>query len=67
MHRPHLTADPARARAETRRLSREIAEGLRYVRGDERLWTLTLVNATTSLALGLLNTLWALYCCARCR
>ena len=55
------TAEPARARAETRRLSREIAEGLRYVRGDERLWTLTLVNATTSLALGLLNTLWALY------
>ncbi|MFF8903245.1 MFS transporter [Streptomyces lydicus] len=29
--------------------------------GDDRLRTLTLVNATTSFALGLLNTLWALY------
>ncbi|WP_225827202.1 MFS transporter [Streptomyces naphthomycinicus] len=55
------TAEPARARAETRRLRDEIGEGLRYVRGDDRLWTLTLVNATTSFALGLLNTLWALY------
>ncbi|MFJ7775896.1 MFS transporter [Streptomyces yangpuensis] len=55
------TAEPARARPESRRLRAEIGEGLRYVRGDDRLWTLTLVNATTSLALGLLNTLWALY------
>ncbi len=29
--------------------------------GDHRLRTLTLVNATTSFALALLNTLWALY------
>ncbi|WP_129260341.1 MFS transporter [Streptomyces sp. M3] len=55
------TSEPARVRPETRRLRGEIAEGLRYVRGDDRLWTLTLVNATTSFALGLLNTLWALY------
>ncbi|CAM5671601.1 MFS transporter [Streptomyces atroolivaceus] len=39
----------------------EICEGLRYVNGDYRLRTLTLVNATTSFALALLNTLWALY------
>lgn len=55
------TAEPARARPEIRRLRGEIGEGLQYVRGDDRLWTLTLVNATTSFALGLLNTLWALY------
>ncbi|MCZ1012198.1 MFS transporter [Streptomyces lydicus] len=55
------TAEPARAYPENRRLRGEIGEGLRYVRGDDRLWTLTLVNATTSFALGLLNTLWALY------
>ncbi|WP_435057723.1 MFS transporter [Streptomyces sp. bgisy060] len=48
-------------RPEARRLREEIGEGLRYVHGDERLKTLTLVNATTSFALGLLNTLWALY------
>ncbi|PCG87205.1 MFS transporter [Streptomyces sp. WZ.A104] len=56
------TAEPARAaRPKARRLGEEIGEGLRYVHGDERLRTLTLVNATTSFALGLLNTLWALY------
>ncbi|MFB7268400.1 MFS transporter, partial [Streptomyces nojiriensis] len=55
------TAEPARSRPGTRRLRAEIGEGLRYVRGDDRLWTLTLVNATNSFALGLLNTLWALY------
>ncbi|MFF0228540.1 MFS transporter [Streptomyces sp. NPDC004629] len=44
-----------------RRLHAEIGEGLRYVNGDHRLRTLTLVNATTSFALALLNTLWALY------
>ncbi|MEV7159430.1 hypothetical protein AB0N77_33260 [Streptomyces misionensis] len=53
--------DPASHRLEARRLREEIGEGLRYVRGDERLVTLTLVNATTSFALGLLNTLWALH------
>ncbi|OII65530.1 MFS transporter [Streptomyces sp. CC53] len=53
--------EPARARPKSRRLREEIGEGLRYVHGDERLLTLTLVNATTSFALGLLNTLWALY------
>ncbi|MBT2407936.1 MULTISPECIES: MFS transporter [unclassified Streptomyces] len=51
----------ARARADDRRLRAEIGEGLRYVYGDHRLRTLTLVNATTSFGLGLLNTLWALY------
>ncbi|MFF4715253.1 MFS transporter [Streptomyces eurythermus] len=55
------TAEPARPHPKYRRLRTEIGEGLRYVRGDDHLWTLTLVNATTSLALGLLNTLWALY------
>ncbi|MDX3025658.1 MFS transporter [Streptomyces acidiscabies] len=55
------TAEPPRPHPPARRLRGEIGEGLRYVRGDDRLWTLTLVNATTSLALGLLNTLWALY------
>ncbi|MER7695679.1 MFS transporter [Streptomyces sp. NPDC096095] len=55
------TVEPARVRPETRRLRGEIGEGLRYMRGDDRLWTLTLVNATTSFGLGLLNTLWGLY------
>ncbi|WP_328923600.1 MFS transporter [Streptomyces sp. NBC_00190] len=45
----------------TSRLSEEIREGMRYVFADVNLRTLTLVNATTSLGLGLLNTLWALY------
>ncbi|MET9778818.1 MFS transporter [Streptomyces sp. NPDC006367] len=53
--------EPAPHRPKVRRLREEIGEGLRYVRGDDRLWTLTLVNATSSFALGLLNTLWALY------
>lgn len=50
-----------RAPAEGRRLHTEIGEGLRYVHHDHRLRTLTLVNATTSAALALLNTLWTLY------
>ncbi|WRZ87852.1 MFS transporter [Streptomyces sp. NBC_01007] len=50
-----------RALTEGRRLHIEIGEGLRYVHRDHRLRTLTLVNATTSAALALLNTLWALY------
>ncbi|MET8290059.1 MFS transporter [Streptomyces sp. NPDC005132] len=50
-----------RPATESRRLHIEIGEGLRYVHGDHRLRTLTLVNATTSFALALLNTLWALY------
>ncbi|MFB7592280.1 MFS transporter [Streptomyces sp. NPDC056169] len=49
------------APAGRRRLRTEIAEGLRYVHGDHRLSVLTWVNATTSLALAMLNTLWALY------
>ncbi|MGZ0198738.1 MFS transporter [Streptomyces sp. RM1] len=53
--------ETTRARAGGRRLHTEIGEGLRYVRRDHRLRTLTLVNATTSAALALLNTLWALY------
>ncbi|MEU5839753.1 MFS transporter [Streptomyces diacarni] len=44
-----------------RHLHREISAGLRYVHRDTRLATLTLVNASTSFALALLNTLWALY------
>ncbi|MFD4922300.1 MFS transporter [Streptomyces goshikiensis] len=51
------TPDPNRKQ----RLRTEIAEGLRYVRADSRLSVLTWVNATTSLALALLDTLWALY------
>ncbi|MET9895924.1 MFS transporter [Streptomyces sp. NPDC006465] len=50
-----------RAPAKGRRLHTEIGEGLRYVHRDHRLRTLTLVNATTSAAPALLNTLWALY------
>lgn len=53
--------EPVSDRPRDGRLREEIGEGLRYVRGDDRLWTLTLVNATTSFALGLLNALWALY------
>ncbi|MFD7995274.1 MFS transporter [Streptomyces mexicanus] len=55
------TRETTRARAGSHRLHAEIGEGLRYVRRDHRLRTLTLVNATTSFALALLNTLWALY------
>ncbi|WND40743.1 MFS transporter (plasmid) [Streptomyces sp. BB1-1-1] len=55
------TPEADRVQAGERRLWAEIGDGLRYVREDERLRTLTLVNATTSLALALLNTLWALY------
>ncbi|WP_331452072.1 MFS transporter [Streptomyces sp. SS162] len=53
--------EPERDRPQSGRLRDEIGEGLRYVHGDERLRTLTLVNATTSFALGVLNTLWALH------
>ncbi|MCX4681134.1 MFS transporter [Streptomyces sp. NBC_01433] len=53
--------EPDRAYAEGRRLRPEIGEGLRYVHGDHRLRTLTLVNATVSFGLAMLNTLWALY------
>lgn len=44
-----------------RRMGAEIAAGWRYVHADARLSVLTWVNATTSLALSVLNTLWALY------
>ena len=44
-----------------KKLRTEIADGLRHVHADPRLSVLTWVNATTSLALALLNTLWALY------
>ncbi|MCY0930251.1 MFS transporter [Streptomyces sp. H27-H1] len=53
--------EPRRAPEASPRLRREIGEGLRYVAGDHRLAVLTAVNATTSFALALLNTLWALY------
>ncbi|MCX4825782.1 MFS transporter [Streptomyces sp. NBC_01142] len=53
--------ESARAPADERRLHTEIGEGMRYVYRDHRLRTLTLVNATTSFGLALLNTLWALY------
>jgi MFS family permease len=53
--------EPVRERQGSRRLRTEIGEGLRYVRGDHRLWTLTWVNATMSFALALLSTLWALH------
>ncbi|MFZ3491830.1 MFS transporter [Streptomyces sp. 5.8] len=49
------------APAARRGLRTEIAEGWRYVHSDPRLAVLTWVNASTSLALALLNTLWSLY------
>ncbi|WP_245238961.1 MFS transporter [Streptomyces sp. MZ04] len=49
------------APAGRRPLRTEITDGLRYVGADGRLSVLTAVNATTSLGLSLLNTLWALY------
>ncbi|MGW2081240.1 MFS transporter [Streptomyces sp. NPDC001939] len=42
-------------------LSADIPEGVRYVFNDATLRTLTLVNSTTSFALAIMNTLWALY------
>ncbi|MFD8143948.1 MFS transporter [Streptomyces sp. NPDC059708] len=54
------SSGPARA-VRRNGMRAEIAEGLRYVRADHRLSVLTAVNATTSLALALLNTLWAVY------
>lgn len=56
IHTP-TTAPPAKQT----RLWEEIGDGLKYVWGDARLATLTLVNATMSFALALMNTLWALY------
>lgn len=53
--------EPRRARADDSRLRTEICEGLRYVHSNHQLRTLTLVNATTSFGLAVLNTLWALY------
>ncbi|MFE5596228.1 MFS transporter [Streptomyces sp. NPDC056549] len=53
--------EPARVRVTSGSLRNEIGEGLRYVHGEHRLRTLTLVNATTSFAVGLFNTLGALY------
>lgn len=53
--------EPNRVRSDGRRLRADIGEGLRYVHADHRLSVLTWVNATTSFALAMLNTLWALY------
>ncbi|WP_414169155.1 MFS transporter [Streptoverticillium reticulum] len=39
----------------------EIREGLRYVFADPTLRTLTITNAVISFALGIMNTVWALY------
>jgi MFS family permease len=39
----------------------DIREGLRYVFTDPTLRTLTLTNAVISFALGMMNTVWALY------
>ncbi|WP_420036120.1 MFS transporter [Streptomyces sp. cg28] len=55
--RSRTDPDPRPRRA----MRTEIMEGIRYVRADPRLSVLTWVNATTSLALALLNALWALY------
>lgn len=57
IHTP-TTAPPAPKQT---RLWEEIGDGMKYVWGDARLATLTLVNATMSFALALMNTLWALY------
>ncbi|MEU6070582.1 MFS transporter [Streptomyces sp. NPDC047082] len=54
-------AEPPPPRALRARLRSEIAEGVRYVFADTTLTALTLTNATMSFALGVLNTVWALY------
>ncbi|MFF1712224.1 MFS transporter [Streptomyces sp. NPDC058268] len=54
------TPEPA-PQPQTGSLSADIPEGIRYVFGDTTLRTLTLTNSTTSFALAIMNTLWALY------
>lgn len=59
--RIRITEPPPPARAARARLRTEITEGMRYVFADPILRTLTLTNASMSFALGVLNTVWALY------
>ncbi|WP_406011627.1 MFS transporter (plasmid) [Streptomyces sp. NBC_00637] len=59
--RIRVTEPPPSPRTGSARLRTEIAEGVRYVFADTTLRTLTLTNSTMSFALGVLNTVWALY------
>lgn len=59
--RIRVTEPTPPARAHGARLRTDIGEGMRYVFRDTTLRTLTLTNSTTSFALGVLNTVWALY------
>lgn len=59
--RIRITEPPPPPRARDARLRSEIVDGVRYVFADPTLRALTLTNATMSFALGVLNTVWALY------
>ncbi|MFM9462726.1 MFS transporter [Streptomyces scabiei] len=59
--RIRVTEPPPSPRTGSPRLRTEIAEGVRYVFADTTLRTLTLTNSAVSFALGVLNTVWALY------
>ncbi|MFI6277903.1 MFS transporter [Streptomyces sp. NPDC050988] len=59
--RIRITEPPSSPRTGGARLRTEIAEGVRYVFAETTLRTLTLTNSTVSFALGVLNTVWALY------
>ncbi|MFF4205615.1 MFS transporter [Streptomyces sp. NPDC001668] len=59
--RIRIPEPPPPTRTGRERLRSEIAEGVRYVFADTTLRTLTLTNSTMSFALGVLNTVWALY------
>lgn len=59
--RIRVTEPPPSPRTGRGRLRTEIAEGVRYVFAEPTLTALTLTNSTMSFALGVLNTVWALY------
>ncbi|MCX5357800.1 MFS transporter [Streptomyces sp. NBC_00124] len=59
--RIRVSEAPPSPRTGNTKLRPEIAEGVRYVFADTTLRTLTLTNSAVSFALGVLNTVWALY------
>ncbi|MEU5891577.1 MFS transporter [Streptomyces sp. NPDC047461] len=59
--RIRVSEAPPAPRTRSPRLRPEIAEGVRYVFANTTLRTLTLTNSAVSFALGVLNTVWALY------
>lgn len=59
--RIRVTAPPPSPRPGRARLHTEIAEGVRYVFAEPTLAALTVTNSSMSFALGVLNTVWALY------